>query len=198
MADPVGTVEEDPRPTNPYHYGMKVPPAFRSETAREIHLAVTVVNRSSLDWAPFEQSGIALGNHWLTADGEILVWSDGRTPLPETLPIGSTIALALAVMTPSRPGDYLLELDMVEEGVTWFAEKRAPSRYVPVSVVEHSPGAEVEPVRLAPRDSSRQRTIRGLKRDVERLTGWRKPLARWTLALTRHLARRGAGPRRRE
>ncbi|MGE0845703.1 MAG: AMP-binding protein [Flavobacteriaceae bacterium] len=97
-------------------------------------VAVKVKNISSAPWEPFERSGLALGNHWLSGDGAIVVWSDGRTPLTRALRQGERAFMTLDVVAPSEPGDYLLEVDMVEEGVRWIAEIALAPLLIPVTV----------------------------------------------------------------
>jgi hypothetical protein len=97
-------------------------------------VSVRVTNDAPNTWAPTAESGIALGNHWLASTGELLVWADGRTSLHEPVPPGGIMALDLQVRAPSDAGDYLLEIDLVEEGVTWFKEKGSPTAVVRVTV----------------------------------------------------------------
>jgi hypothetical protein len=40
----------------------------------------------------------------------------------------------LPVRAPGQPGDYLVEIDLVEEGVTWFKDKRANTIFLEMSV----------------------------------------------------------------
>ncbi|MEX0868468.1 MAG: hypothetical protein WD011_02240, partial [Nitriliruptoraceae bacterium] len=91
-------------------------------------------NASQVTWPASADSGIALGNHWLTCQGEILIWGDGRTPLPASVPPGATATLKLQVRAPSDPGEYLLEIDLVEEGLAWFKERGSPAAIVPAIV----------------------------------------------------------------
>jgi hypothetical protein len=97
-------------------------------------VSMRVTNDASKAWPATAESGITLGNHWLTSTGELLVWADGRTPLHECVPPGRTIALDLRVRAPTVPGEYLLEIDLVEEGVTWFKERGSPAAVVQVNV----------------------------------------------------------------
>ena len=46
----------------------------------------------------------------------------GRTRLPRDLHAGEAINVQLSMTAPKTPGDYLLELDMVQEGLTWFGD----------------------------------------------------------------------------
>ena len=97
-------------------------------------IRVQVTNNGPIIWAPTAESGIALGNHWLTPTGELLVWADGRTPLHKPVPPKGRIVLYLQVRAPSDAGEYLLEIDLVEEGVTWFKEKGSAAAVVRVTV----------------------------------------------------------------
>ena len=67
-------------------------------------------------------------------DGALLVLDDGRTALVDPLEPGSATVIDLVVRVPARPGSYLLEVDMVEEGVCWFADRGSVSLRIPVAV----------------------------------------------------------------
>ena len=86
---------------------------------------VRVTNRSNAVWLARERGGgsyqVALGNHWLDAQGNMLVHDDGRSALLRDLQPGETTELSLTVNAPRNPGDYLLEIDMLQESVSWFA-----------------------------------------------------------------------------
>ena len=109
-------------------------PELRMRSAQRLHLDVAVENMSPLAWPAFEESGIALGNHWLAPDGEVIIWSDGRAPLTQLVPSGGRCEVGLDITAPQEPGRYLLELDLVEEGVRWFGEKYMRMQHIPVVV----------------------------------------------------------------
>jgi hypothetical protein len=48
---------------------------------------------------------------------------DGRTPLMQGLKPSETTTVQLWITAPTAPGTYILELDMVKEGVAWFRQK---------------------------------------------------------------------------
>jgi hypothetical protein len=89
---------------------------------------------------------IRLGNHWL-ADGEPARWNDGRVDLPHDLAPGETVELELPVVAPDEPGEYDLELDVVQEAVTWWAEVGSETTSTQVTVV---PDAVAEVPALSP------------------------------------------------
>ena len=53
-----------------------------------------------------------------------------RRGLPRSLAPGDTADVALAFRTPSQPGRYVLAIDLVREGVTWFSERGQPPKRV--------------------------------------------------------------------
>jgi hypothetical protein len=81
--------------------------------------------------SPFQLSA---ANHWLDAGGRVVTNDDGRGALPRDLRPGDEAEVAFDVNAPPRPGDYLLEIDMLQEGVSWFALKGSKTLRVPVRV----------------------------------------------------------------
>jgi acyl carrier protein len=127
-------------------------------------VSVRVTNVGSATWAPTVESGIALGNHWLTSGGELLVWADGRTPLHEPVTPGGQTTLDLQVRAPSDAGEYLLEIDLVEEGVTWFKEKG--SQAAAVRVIVDSEAAETFERSLIRYEATSQLRILDLQKEL--------------------------------
>jgi SAM-dependent methyltransferase len=78
---------------------------------------------------------ISIANHWRRADGSVVVADDGRAMLPETLAPGQTCEAQLTVHAPMEPGDHVLEVDLVQERVCWFAEKGSRTARVPIATV---------------------------------------------------------------
>ncbi len=98
-------------------------------------IAVRVRNTSIETWpsygrndhGPDPRNFLALGNHWRSAaDPAAVVVDDGRALLTEVLAPGQACELTLEVRPPQQPGPYRLELDLVQEGCTWFADRGSP------------------------------------------------------------------------
>ncbi len=100
-------------------------------TGQSVAVHAKVTNTSSTVW-PAGQL-IRLGNHWLR-DGEPVRWNDGRTDIPHDVAPGSSVEMQVPVAAPDEPGHYVLELDLVQEAVSWFAEAGGTSVRVPVEV----------------------------------------------------------------
>jgi hypothetical protein len=88
---------------------------------------VKLRNASSATWPALGNATgsqrILIGNHWLDENNRPLVNDDGRSTLLYDLKPGEEIELPLTVTAPRRPGQYVLEVDVVQEGVAWFASK---------------------------------------------------------------------------
>jgi hypothetical protein len=91
----------------------------------------TVKNISTVIWPML---GLTFGNHWLASNGKVLVNDDARTGLAFDLRPGETVELPLTVTAPSASGNYILELDMVQEGVAWFSGRGSKSLRVDIKV----------------------------------------------------------------
>lgn len=82
-----------------------------------------VKNMGTVAWpalVPGANYRVALGNHWLDRNGKTVVLDDGRADLPHDIKAGEEVELTLPIKVPKAPGDYILELDMVHEGLSWF------------------------------------------------------------------------------
>ena len=78
---------------------------------------------------------VAAGNRWLKADGTLHTDSDGRYGISKDLKPGEETEVPLLVTAPQEPGDYTLEVDLVQEQVSWFGDKGSPTARAKVTVV---------------------------------------------------------------
>lgn len=110
----------------------------RSASGQTLKLRVRVTNISGITWpAEGEADGsfkLHLGNHWRDAAGKMLQLDDGRAALPFDIAPGGSAELVLTITTPQSPGDYVLELDMVQERVNWFADENSQSVRIKINV----------------------------------------------------------------
>lgn len=99
---------------------------------------VSVRNDSGQSWAPRERGGgpyqVSLGNHWLDENGKTVANDDGRAALLKKLDPGDSVTMNLVVNAPRNPGNYILELDMLQEGVSWFGLEGSATVRLPVRV----------------------------------------------------------------
>ena len=78
---------------------------------------------------------LAVGDRWLDESGKLLSEMDGRLGISKDLRSGEELELPLQITAPDKPGEYILEVDMVQEQVSWFGDKGSPTARTKVSVV---------------------------------------------------------------
>jgi len=97
-------------------------------TSEEVAVPLTVVNRGQRAWDP---ATIHVSYHWLWTIPRELVrrsrtvpYHDGIRTAVGDRPVapGAPVSLQGRLLAPDVPGLYWLQWDMVEEGVTWFAQ----------------------------------------------------------------------------
>ena len=122
---PIFSSADGPLPASAFRAGIasqSLPLSLDAGSKATVFL--TIKNISTLVW-PGQGSKdgaykVNLGNHWLDSNGKALIGDDGRTGLPFDLKPGDEVELPLTITPPSTPGDYILEIDMVQEQVAWF------------------------------------------------------------------------------
>lgn len=133
---------ESALPPSAFRARVELPDPPLELAAGAMHpLRVVVTNESPAPWrAPTDDASyvVAIGNHWRTADGDVVAFDDGRSALPKDLSPGASCIVELCVQAPARPGRYELEVDLVLEAVAWFAQRGSPTAKCPVVVI---PGA---------------------------------------------------------
>jgi SAM-dependent methyltransferase len=140
-------------------------------TGRPTEVAVRVRNASSLDWEGDTAHPFRVGNHWRAANSEMVVYDGDRVQLPDRVAAGEELEVRLVCYPPKKPGSYTLELDVVQEGVAWFADRGSPLLELPVDVVAgeaaHESGGADEEVQ-APKMEMHAIPQREVRRLLER------------------------------
>jgi len=132
------TVSLSALPRGGYHAQIEAQnPPTQMRPGEKHNLRVRVKNTSTAVWLSESQPDatfkVQLGNHWLSA-GQLVQTDDGRAALPFDIRPGTEIELSLPVTAPIAPGDYILELDMVQERVTWFAYEGSIPQQIKIKV----------------------------------------------------------------
>jgi len=111
-------------PAGAYRAQLTVTPRPAGDTGR-VAVDVVVTNTGSETWP--SETPLNIGNHWLTRDGAVLVADDRRVGVPLPLAPGASAAVTFDVPRAMLAGADVLELDVVHEGVAWFAWHGSPT-----------------------------------------------------------------------
>jgi hypothetical protein len=111
-----------------------VPPDMLAGQTYRVRLLVR--NTGRLHWTT--EGGpnpVTIGYDWFTPQGQRqLDFEEKRTPLSSDVSTDQEIGLDIQIATPRTPGTYLLRLDLVHEGVTWFSQQDSQPLIVQVMV----------------------------------------------------------------
>ena len=90
----------------------------------EYEVTVDVRNTGSILWESQGSRRINLGTHWINRDtGEVVVWDGNRGLLDSDVEPEGGSSVNIIIKAPDKAGRYILQYDMVHEGVTWFSEQ---------------------------------------------------------------------------
>jgi SAM-dependent methyltransferase len=122
-------------------------PPPRLAPGESAEVTVEVTNRSGSTWPAAGKDGwhhVQVGNHWVSRDGGGSLDGpadqpdDGRAQLPGDLAPGETCRTVLEVTAPQAVGAWTLQVDLVQEGVSWFAAAGSTLTEAPVTVAAPS------------------------------------------------------------
>jgi SAM-dependent methyltransferase len=100
-----------------------------SSVGETVRLRVTARNTGDAVWLlrpPTQIGTVNLGAHLYDGEGRLLERDHARVALPvpssnATIEPGVEVSFDAELTMPSQPGSYVVELDLVSEGVAWFS-----------------------------------------------------------------------------
>jgi len=94
----------------------------------EYRFKIKVKNTGALTWNRNGDNPVYLGYHWIDFNSKEMVVFDGkRSIIPEDgVNADSEVVFDFTIISPSKPGEYILQIDLVHEGITWFSFQGVP------------------------------------------------------------------------
>lgn len=101
-------------------------------------IKVKVKNTGAITWERDTKNPVFIGYHWIDFEKRKMVLFDGeRSYLPQSeVKPGEEVIFNLKVKSPSESGKYILQIDLVQEGITWFSYQGVPplEKFIAVEV----------------------------------------------------------------
>jgi hypothetical protein len=101
--------------------------------AGEVNLIkITLKNESSFTWPSSGKFPVRVGYHWFPKGNQPEPsWDDGgRTLISEDVAPGKSVEVIVKVKAPENIGWYILQIEALQEGITWFQKVIEGSTYV--------------------------------------------------------------------
>jgi FkbM family methyltransferase len=89
--------------------------------AEEHFITAQITNNSNGNWECFGSNPINVSYHWLDKSGKLLTFNGERTNIVgSSLNAKETKEQMVKIIAPSKKGEYILDVTLVEEGKQWF------------------------------------------------------------------------------
>ena len=106
---------------------------LQSEPGKTIELDVRITNKSD-EAFPSGENVFGLSYHVLSNNGNIVLFDNPRTYLRTALQPECSLTTKLPIKVPHLHGEYVVELDLVWEGMLWFKENGNPTAKIDLLV----------------------------------------------------------------
>jgi hypothetical protein len=87
-----------------------------------VQIPFRIQNKGRAGWRSQEKNPCLLSYHLLDGKGEVLRYDNRRFPLPRRVIPGQTVEMLITVRSPLDEGKYILEFDLLREGIAWFKD----------------------------------------------------------------------------
>lgn len=103
-----------------------------------VNVCIKIKNTSSYllpsEALPGNRCRLGLSYRWNSSTGEKISGYESRAYLPEDLEPGGELLLNIPVKALDMPGEYILEVDMVQEAVAWFGDKGSKTAVAKIKI----------------------------------------------------------------
>jgi hypothetical protein len=109
---------------------------LRAHEGGNAEVDLRLKNTGKNEWSSRGRNPYLLSYHLLDETGKALKFENARTSLPRPILPGEEIELAIRVKAPLDKGAYLVEIDIVREGLAWFKDSGGRTLVLPLLVEE--------------------------------------------------------------
>lgn len=118
-------------------YEAEITPEKKACTVLEgepAYLSFKLKNTGEKAWNHLGEKACLFSYHLLAEAGEVIQFDNRRFSLPLAVAPGQSIEFKAAVQSPLTEGTYILEFDLLREGIAWFNDYGSPTAEVVLKV----------------------------------------------------------------
>lgn len=108
------------------------------EEGEKIDIPLRIQNFGKKTWKSQGSHPYFLSYHLRNERGEMLQHENPRFPLPHTVGPTQSTEITINIRSPLQKGSYILEFDMVREGITWFKDQNSPTAQISLQVKDRT------------------------------------------------------------
>lgn len=111
----------------------ELPPLF---SGTQLALPFSIHNSGSEAWTQDAAQPVRLAYVWMNAQRQPVAEQSLISPLAEDVAAGASTQALLHLQVPAKPGRYLLSINLLQEGVDWFAPEACAGLLLEATVLE--------------------------------------------------------------
>lgn len=107
------------------NYACRIEPEqkkYSSFQGERIEILFKIKNLGRAVWSLTEKNPCLLSYHLLDENGKVIIYDNRRFSFPQNVVPGQTLEMKIGIISPLEKGQYILEFDIVREGISWFKD----------------------------------------------------------------------------
>jgi len=108
--------------------------SYSSLEGGTIEIRLELRNQGRKPWDSQGQNPCLLSYHLLGENSRIVKYDNQRFSFPQKVPPGESVNLTVQVKSPLEAGNYVLEFDLLLEGLSWFKDYGSATLRLPLDV----------------------------------------------------------------
>lgn len=110
--------------------------SYKTTIGERVEVPLRITNQGKATWIPIGKYPYYLSYHLLNENGQTIRFDNRRFPLPKRIYSGQKIDMIINLRSPLEQGEYLLEFDLLREGLFWFKDHGSQTSEVKLLVKE--------------------------------------------------------------
>jgi hypothetical protein len=131
------TRKQSPQFSGESEYSSFIEPYEKDITTtigERVEIPLSILNQGNATWVPVGEYPYYLSYHLLDKNGLVLRFDNRRFSLPKRIYPGQKIDMTIPLRSPLEHGEYLLEFDLLREGLFWFKDHGSLTSEIKLSV----------------------------------------------------------------
>lgn len=121
---------------------------FTARTGERIRISFELANTGKKPWRARGSEAGLFSYHLLDENRQTIQYDNQRFPLPEKILPNQSLDFTVTIRSPLEAGDYILEFDLLREGIAWFKDTGSPAAEIALRVEEREWEAGTGPIDL--------------------------------------------------
>ena len=109
---------------------------YTALVGERVPIAFKIKNKGKAVWNSKDQNPCYLSYHLLDEQGDIIRFDNRRFPFPHKIKPTQTVEMNVTLRCPLDKGEYILEFDLLREGIAWFKEYGTKTTRIKLTVEE--------------------------------------------------------------